>query len=282
MNEAILINLSDYELSGAGNLGESYVHKSHPDILLKLYSPQMEQAGIEEYRRACKVYNLGISCPEPGKLVRTAEGQMGIQFRLIAGKKSYSRALSEHPERLEEYAANFAVECKKLHSIRPEPGMFPTVKEQYSKSLHLDPYLSDEEKNGLDRYLDSLPDADTALHGDLHYGNIIFTPDGRQYFIDLGDFCTGSPLFDLGIVYRQSCRMPEDFIKRVYHIDMATAQAFWRVFVAQYFGPDVPLKEVETLLEPYNILRALVLEHVTGKPHMQLRTAVHQMIGSVR
>ena len=43
-------------------------------------------------------------CPAPGELVRTEEGLLGIQFHRIVGKKSYARALSEHPERLEAYA----------------------------------------------------------------------------------------------------------------------------------------------------------------------------------
>lgn len=119
MNETI-INLNDYESSGAGALGESYISKSNPNILLKLYSREREQMGLDEYERARKVYQIGVPCPTPGELVRTEEGLLGIQFHRIVGKKSYARALSEHPERLEAYAARFAEECKRLHSIRPE------------------------------------------------------------------------------------------------------------------------------------------------------------------
>ena len=103
MNET-RINLADYEVAGAGALGESYISKKDPNILLKLYSREREQMGLDEYERACKVYSIGVPCPAPGELVRTGEGQLGLQFRRIVGKKSYARALSEHPERLEEYA----------------------------------------------------------------------------------------------------------------------------------------------------------------------------------
>ena len=277
MNET-RINLSDYEVAGAGALGESYISKSNPDILLKLYSREREQMGLDEYERACKVYSIGVPCPAPGELVRTGEGQLGIQFRRIVGKKSYARALSEHPERLEEYAARFAEECRRLHALRPEPGLFPTAKEQCLTHIRLDKFLSDEEKAALARYVGGLPDADTALHGDLHYGNIIFTDDGRQYFIDLGDFCTGSPLFDLAIVYRQTCLMPEPFIKENYHIDAATARAFWRAFVPRYFGPDAVIEEVEAMLEPYNTLRSLALEQSLNKYRPEIRPALREMI----
>ena len=279
MNET-RINLSDYEVAGAGALGESYISKSNPDILLKLYPREREQMGLDEYERACTVYSIGVPCPAPGELVRTGEGQLGIQFRRIVGKKSYARALSEHPERLEEYAARFAEECRRLHALRPEPGLFPTAKEQCLAHIRLDKFLSDEEKAALERYVSGLPDADTALHGDLHYGNIIFTDDGRQYFIDLGDFCTGSPLFDLAIVYRQTCLMPEPFIKENYHIDAATARAFWRAFVPCYFGPDAVIEEVEAMLEPYNTLRSLALEQSMGEYRPAIRPALKKMMGS--
>ena len=279
MNETI-INLADYETSGAGALGESYISKSNPDILLKLYPREREQMGLDEYERACKVYSIGVPCPAPGELVRTGKGLLGIQFRRIVGKKSYARALSEHPERLEEYAARFAEECRRLHAIRPEQGLFPTAKEQCLTHIRLDKFLSDEEKAALARYVGGLPDADTALHGDLHYGNIIFTDDGWQYFIDLGDFCTGSPLFDLAIVYRQTCLMPEPFIKENYHIDAATARAFWHAFVPCYFGPDAVIEEVEAMLEPYNTLRSLALEQSLGEYRPAIRPALKKMMGS--
>ena len=276
------INLSDYEVAGAGALGESYISKNDPNILLKLYSREREQMGFDEYERACKVYRIGVPCPPPGELVRTENGLLGIQFRRVVGKKSYSRALSEHPERLEEYAARFADECKKLHSIVPEHGLFPTAKEQCLMHIRHDKFLSDEEKAGLERYVSNLPDADTALHGDLHYGNIIFTDDGQQYFIDLGDFCTGTPLFDLAIVYRQTCCMPEAFIKESYHIDAATAKAFWRAFVPHYFGADVSIKEVEKTLEPYNALRSLALEESLSEYRPVIRQTLHDMIESTK
>ena len=279
MNET-RINLADYEPSGAGALGESYISKKDPNILLKLYSREREQMGLDEYERACKVYSIGVPCPAPGELVRTGEGQLGLQFRRIVGKRSYARALSEHPERLDEYAARFAEECRRLHALRPEPGLFPTAKEQCLTHIRLDKFLSDEEKAALARYVGDLPDADTALHGDLHYGNIIFTDDGQQYFIDLGDFCTGSPLFDLAIVYRQTCLMPEPFIKENYHIDAATARAFWCAFVPRYFGPDAVIEEVEAMLEPYNTLRSLALEHSLGEYRPAIRPALKKMMGS--
>ncbi len=63
--EKRIIDLKDYELSGGGKLGESYIKKDDPDVLLKLYSTELEKMGLDEYDRARKVYDLGLPCPEP-------------------------------------------------------------------------------------------------------------------------------------------------------------------------------------------------------------------------
>lgn len=274
-----VIRLDDYELSGGGKLGESYTHRTDPDVLLKLYPPELEPIGLEEYARASKVYRIGVPCPEPGRLVRAEDGRLGIVFKRIVGKKSYARALSEHPERLKQYAADFARVCRQLHALKPGPGLFPTAKEQYKQAIARNPFLSKEELDALMRFIDGLPDADTALHGDLHHGNVIFTEDGSQYLIDLSDFCTGTPLFDLGIFMLQACWIPDELSKELYHIDVATARAFWEAFVPEYFGPDVPLEEVEEQVRPYAFLRILVCESVIGEPLMETRQPIRAMIG---
>ena len=195
-----IIDLKDYELSGGGKLGESYIKKDNPDVLLKLYSTELEKMGLDEYERARKVYDLGLPCPEPGQVVRTADNRVGIQFKRINGKLSYARALSIHPENMEQYAAEFAAICKKLHSTTPPPGLFPGIKDQCKQYILENPYLTDQERSGVIRFIDTLPDGNTALHGDLHIGNVIFDEEGRKYLIDLSEFSIGNPLFDLGII----------------------------------------------------------------------------------
>ena len=129
------------------------------------------------------------------------------------------------------------------------------------------------------RFIDGLADADTALHGDLHQGNIIFTEDGKQYFIDLSDFCTGSPLFDLGVLMVHTCWLQEEQERELYHIGLDTSKAFWKAFVPAYFDSDASLEEVEAQLRPYALLRVLVVERIIGAPHLEIRPELHKMIG---
>ena len=82
------ISLSDYVLSGGGANGESYDHKTDPDVMLKLYMPGKIQQPLDEMIMARKVYDIGIPSPEPGEYVITEDGRYGIRFRRIPGKKS--------------------------------------------------------------------------------------------------------------------------------------------------------------------------------------------------
>lgn len=275
----ITIDLNDYEIAGGGKLGDSYIKRDNPDILLKIYPPLREQMGRDEFERAWKVYRMGLPCPEPGQLVRTTQGLLGVQFTRIHGKKSFARALSEHPEQLDKYASEFAQMCLKLHSTTPPSGLFPTAKEQYIHGIINDPFLTDREKNGLERYITKLPDAQTAVHGDLHHGNMIFTDDGKKYYIDLSEFCTGIPWFDIGIIYRQTVQVSPEMEMELYHIDKTLSTAFWNAFVRYYFGTGVNAKDIEQEAIPYANLRILCLERLLGKPSLYVRPDIHKMIG---
>jgi hypothetical protein len=98
-------------------------------------------------------------------------------------------------------------------------------------------------------------------------------------FIDLSNFCTGSPLFDLGVLMVHTCWLQEEQERELYHIGLDTSKAFWKAFVPAYFGSDASLEEVEAQLRPYALLRVLVVERIIGAPHLEIRPELHKMIG---
>ena len=197
---AIKISLDDYVLFGGGANGESYDHKTDPSVMLKLYLPGKIQQPLDEMKLARKVYDIGIPTPEPGDYVVTEDGRYGIRFRRILGKKSYSRATADEPEKVQQFATEFALMCKQLHATHVDTSRFENVKDRYYRLLNENPFFTTVEKDRLTRFIADVPDEDTAVHGDLQYSNAIFVGDQR-YFIDLGDFCWGNHLFDVGMVY---------------------------------------------------------------------------------
>ena len=276
--EAIRISLDDYILSGGGANGESYDHKTDPSIMLKLYFPGKIQQPLDEMKLARKVHDLGIPTPHPGDYVVTEDGRYGIRFQRILGKVSYSRATGEHPENVKHYAEEFAQMCLQLHDIHVDTTQFENVKDRYHRLLNENPFFTAEEKDKLGHFIDSVPDADTAIHGDLQFSNAIFTPDQQRYFIDLGDFCYGNPLFDVGMVYLCCNLSNEDFIRETFHMDKATAIRFWEHFALAYFGKEHTLNEIEAQIRPFAGLKTLIVERDTKRPMPEFRAALEKIL----
>jgi len=271
--EPIKISLSDYVLSGGGANGESYDHKTDPSMMLKLYFPGKIQQPLDEMKLARKVYDLGIPTPEPGEYVVTEDGRYGIRFRRIIGKKSYSRATGDEPEKVAQFAGEFAEMCKQLHATHVPTDQFQNVKERYYTLLEANPFFSAAEKDKLGRFIADTPDEDTAIHGDLQYSNAIFAGD-KRYFIDLGDFCWGNHLFDVGMVYLCTYLSDEEFIQETFHMPKPLARKFWDCFAPVYFGEDIPLKEIEEMIRPFAGLKTLIVERDTKRPMPEFREAL--------
>ena len=267
-----LIDLNDYIRVGEGANGASYNHKTDPSLMMKLYFRNFEAAALE-LELAKKVYNMGIPTPEPGDLV-TDGTQMGIRFRRIEGKKSYSRACGDNPERTEEYAREFARMCRQLHATHVDTSLFENVKDRLYRMLDANPDFTPEQKRKIHDFIAAAPDADTAIHGDLQFSNGIFVEENgvrKQYFIDLGDFCYGYYMFDLGMVYLCCCLNDEAWTMEQYHMSNATARRFWDAFAREYFGPDADLEEMERQVKIYAGLKTLIVERDTHCPMPQFR-----------
>lgn len=269
--------MSDYVLSGGGANGESFDCISEPDVMMKLYFPGKIQQPLDEMNLARKVYEMGIPTPEPGEYVVTEDGRYGIRFHRILGKKSFSRATGDEPERVAEFAGQFAEMCLKLHQVHVDTTQFENVKDRYYRLLEANPFFTKAEKDTLGKFIADTPDEDTAVHGDLQYSNAIFVGD-KRYFIDLGDFCYGNHLFDVGMVYLCCCLSDEAFIQETFHMPKPLAIRFWEEFARVYFGTDRPLEDINAQIMPYASLKTLIVERDTGRPMPELRVGFKGII----
>ena len=275
--EAIQISLDDYVLSGGGANGESFDSRQDPSIMLKLYFPGKVQQPLDEMLLARKVYDMGIPTPEPGDYVVTEDGRYGIRFRRIPGKKSYSRATADEPEKLPQFAAEFALMCRQLHSVHVDPGQFENVKQRYFRLLEENLFFTAAEKDRLGKFIADVPDEDTAIHGDLQFSNAIFAGE-KRYFIDLGDFCWGNHLFDVAMVYLCCCLSDDAFIRETFHMPKTLSMEFWRQFAPVYFGADRPLEDIEAQIRPFAGLKTLIVERDTGMPMPEFRAALASVL----
>lgn len=277
--EAIKINLDDYEYTGEGANGASYNHKTNPKVMMKLYNASAPyEIIVNELELAHKVYATGIPTPKPGDFVTDGNGRYGIRFDRIVGKVSFSRAVGDNPEKVEEYAREFARMCKKLHATHLPKGEFNDIKEVDLKLLESNPFFTPEEKVKVAEFIRNAPDGDTAIHGDLQFSNVIVA-DGKKYFIDLGDFACGCPLFDLGMVLLCCCYDGSDFVREVFHMEPETAKEFWVYFAKEYFGEDADLDEIDKMLRPYAGLKVLIIERNAGVYFPEFHALLNDVTG---
>ena len=274
--EALKIDLKDYVHSGEGANGESFNHRTNPDIMMKLYNPGKVQQPLDEMLMARKVYELGIPTPEPGEYV-TDGVRYGIRFRRISGKVSYSRATAKKTKKVEKYASEFARMCLQLHKVHVDPADFENVKDRYYRLLEENPNFTSAQKDAIGKFIADAPDTDTAIHGDLQFSNLIMA-GGKNYFIDLGDFCYGYNLFDVGMVYLCCCVSDEAFIKEVFHMPKSLSTKFWEYFAPAYFGKDRPLKDITEEILPYAGLKTLIVERDTKCPMPEMRACLKGII----
>lgn len=280
---AELINLEDYRQSGEGANGASYDSISDPEIMVKLYNETYPvQPIFDELEVARKVYALGVPSPEPGVIVTDGK-RLGIRFRRIVGKRSFSRMFADEPERAEEFAREMARHCKALHSLECPEGVFPDAKQQFREMLAQLSCLSEAQRAFLGRLVDGMPDGKTALHGDMHMGNIITTlPKGaplstphETYFIDLGYFAQGTPIIDLGMMANICQYSTEEFVSHDMHISKALAGRIYDFFIDEYFfaadaiaekwfGPGQTLASIKEKLRKAYCVKAILITFNLG------------------
>lgn len=255
--EPVKIDLAEYEHSGEGYNAMSYNHNGGR-TMIKLYAETVSpEQPLRELRTAKNVFRMGLPTPLAGRFVSDGK-RVGCEFARVVDKKSFARAISENPEVTEYYAVNFARMCRQLHSTLCNPAVFPSVTDRISQAVKNTSFFSDDEKTKVIDFVKNVPAATTCLHGDLHIGNILTSSLGNMW-IDLGDFCYGNPLFDLGMTYWISkCNLDETTM-RLYHISNEKMQEVWEIFLREYYGTKDPVKlaEYEKQIRPFAALKMI-------------------------
>ena len=239
MNNYETINLNDYVQTGEGGTALTYTHKVRP-TMAKLFNLVNEaELAEKEFLTARTVFEMGISTPEPLRLVTDGQ-RRGVEYELISNKRSFTRIISQEPERLEEISLAFARMARELHANKADTSRFMSIKETLRRFYQeKGDRVTEEYKERALNFIDKTPDADTCLHGDLHIGNVI-TDGRRNLWIDLGQFCYGEPEWDLGWMWTICNRMDGKRSDFILHVTPETLKAHWNIFLTAYLGTDNP------------------------------------------
>ena len=247
-----LIDINDYEESGDGFTAISYNSKQGCRMI-KLYSDFIPFNVPEKEMKVNRtLLSKGLPIPMVYRMVTDGD-RVGVEFERIMNKRSFSRAISQEPDKLEEYTVRFTAMCKHLHSIECDTTLFDPVELRFLKAVNECKSFSDTVRSNAVAFIKSIPPATTCIHGDLHIGNALMAGD-KLYWIDLADFAYGNPLFDIGMLYFVSrLSTSEEMSDKIFHLSCAQMCEIWSIFVREYFGPGKE-KEINAFMDKMGAL----------------------------
>ncbi len=253
------INLDNYVQTGEGGTALTYSNKDGR-TLAKLFSPGYAvQSAEREFLVNQVVYSLGIPTPKPIRLV-TDGTRYGAEYELIPNKRSFTRIISQEPEQLEPLTLRFAQLAKALHQKPADKEHLPDMRDLVRTGILKFEQLPEDLRARMLSTLDTIPSADTCLHGDLHIGNII-TDGKRDLWIDVGDFAYGCPEWDLGMMYFALNTMKEDRADSIFHLSVETIQKHWALFARAYWNTEdaAEIAAHERALRPFIVTKLAFL-----------------------
>jgi len=251
------IDLSEWSLKGEGLFGSVYESDKYPGVILKLNKNTDREGPWEEFDKSRRIVALGVKTPLVCDFVTDGK-HFGYTAQKIAGKKSFSRLVANNPKETDRFASLYAREALAFHATPCDTAAFPSMHKQMADTIAGSKLLSDTAKQNALAVLADIPDPHTCLHGDFTTGNLI--TDGKDsYWIDLGWFSYGHPLFDLTQFYFYQKYLPTLFLKKVIHLNHRQIKAFSVSLCKHYFRLPDPRewKQLEPLVRKVMYVRVL-------------------------
>lgn len=232
-----LIDLSAWKQVGEGGNGKTYANPDRPEAILKVNNGRLStlEAVKHEFETSKAVEALGIAVPKVYEIVRVGHAYATVS-QIIHGKKSLSRICHDQPERTEEMAQLLSQKGKEFHSTPCNTDSFPNRKEQALQAIDQIDFISKKNRVIVRKFIETIPDVTTCLHGDFQTGNLIES-GGQLYWIDLDRFAYGDPMFDIGHLY-QICKVYYKMkkVQDIFHMTEEQLGRFWEAFATDYTG----------------------------------------------
>ena len=231
------VSVADREVIGQGGHGK--VYRLDEETIIKVYHDNSPLSLIEKEREYAKnAFVHGVPSAIAYDIVETEEGY-GLVYEM-AGAVTVSRFVTEHPEKLQEYAVKFGTLLKTLNSTEADPKLYGDIRQIYlERAEKARKYFTDEENEQLIKMINSVPDGSGMVHGDYHTNNVMVQSDGELVLIDMADISRGNSLFDIGgtflVMYIAGMNDP-NVTKWVIGLDYELSKQMWGITLSTYYG----------------------------------------------
>jgi len=135
----------------------------------------------------------GAPAPEVFEVVEVT-GRPGIVFERIEGLSLWE-AMQAEPDTAADLVGELTAVHQRVLRLGLPPGLPDSIERMQAK-ITMAPELSDDISAEAVALADSLPRGAAMLHGDLHPGNVLMSPDG-PVIIDWFDAAIGHPVADV-------------------------------------------------------------------------------------
>lgn len=241
------ISVDGCEIIGRGANG--IVYKIDSETILKLYiKPDVLDKIKSEREHAKYALIMGIPTAISFDIVKVGD-LYGMIFELIDAK-SIASILKDDPTKLNEYLPEYVKVLKTIHSIEyaeNEKLHLPKSKELFTEWIaNIHDSLPKDIITKLINFTDSLPEANTLIHGDCQPNNLMVTND-EIIFIDMDTLAVGDPIFELAFLYSALIGFgicdPDD---NIMGLDRKLMYDLWEGIVNLYYPNDTNVINIKT------------------------------------
>ncbi len=230
------LSVDGCDIIGRGFFGT--VYRLDSETIVKVYKGKDSILLIEnEKKMAQKAFLAGIPTAISYDIVKVGE-DYGSVFELL-NAKSFHDMVQKGIQPMEETVRQYVSLLKLVHQTELKKEDFPSFRERYLEYLEvIRGQLSDSQYEGLKKLISAMPEAETAVHGDIQMKNVMMV-ENEPMLIDMDTIGRGNPVFELAGLYVTYQEFTED--------DPGNSMAFlempgemvdelWEKILEGYFG----------------------------------------------
>ena len=226
------LSIDGCEQIGVGGVGT--VYRLDGDTIIKVFR---EGTTIDEVRKEItmskEAFVMGTPTAISFDIVKVGS-QYGLVYELL-NAETLSSCIKRAPERIDEYARQYANLFRQLHSIEvPADSNVPdAIEHERQQILHIRRYFPQESIDLLLQILDTIPTGNRLLHLDLQVKNTMMQ-DNELMLIDMGEMGYGHPVLDLGHAYSSMVLLIGNY-DAIVGIPRELGKKFWDLAINYYF-----------------------------------------------
>ena len=241
------VSVEGCEVIGEGANGK--VYRIDGDNVVKVCKNPDALEDIQHEREVARLaLVLGIPTAISYDVVRVGDSY-GSVFELLDAK-SFSKILSQNPEKMDWCVKEYVDLLKKIHATEVPAGELPDMRQTaLGWADFMQDYLPADYAGKLKALIEEVPQSNHMIHGDYHTKNLELT--GQEVLlIDMDTLAVGHPLFELASMYNAFVGFGECDVRAIddfMGFDHEIAAELWHRALAAYLGTDDEerIREVE-------------------------------------